>query len=119
MRGLEILEEELASWVAAEPAAAVDVYEAFLAGCYERAGEIDDSGGNFGEFVQERLGGWVRARQAEPVGEGVSELRIDHGPGHRVYFLQRGGEVIVLLVGGGKATQAKDAERAKELAKQV
>lgn len=55
-----------------------------------------------------------------PVGEGVSEMRIDYGPGYRVYFfLQRGAEVVILLVGGGKATQAKDIERAKELAKQV
>ncbi len=55
----------------------------------------------------------------KPVGDGVSEMRIDHGPGYRVYLLQRGGEVIILLAGGGKAMQAKDIERAKELAKQV
>ena len=55
----------------------------------------------------------------KPVGEGVSEMRIDHGPGYRVCFLQRGTEVVILLVGGGKSTQAKDIERAKELAKQV
>ena len=54
-----------------------------------------------------------------PVGEGVSEMRIDFGPGYRLYFLQRGSEVIILLVGGGKATQAKDIEMAKRLAKQV
>ncbi len=54
-----------------------------------------------------------------PVGEGVSEMRIDYGPGYRVYFVQRGTEVVILLVGGGKATQAKDIARAKELAKQV
>ncbi len=46
-------------------------------------------------------------------------MRIDYGPGYRVYFLQRGSEVVILLVGGGKATQAKDIESAKELAKQV
>jgi putative addiction module killer protein len=55
----------------------------------------------------------------KPVGEGVSEMRIDYGPGYRVYFLKRGTEVVILLVGGGKATQAKDIARAKELAKQV
>lgn len=54
-----------------------------------------------------------------PVGGGVSEMRVDYGPGYRVYFLQRGAEVVILLVGGGKATQARDIERAKELAKQV
>ena len=55
----------------------------------------------------------------KPVGEGVSEMRIDYGPGYRIYFLQRGTEVVILLVGGGKSTQAKDIELAKELAKQV
>jgi len=55
----------------------------------------------------------------KPVGEGVSEMRVDYGPGYRVYFLPRGSEVVILLVGGGKATQAKDIERARELAKQV
>ncbi len=55
----------------------------------------------------------------KPVGEGVSEMRIDYGPGYRVYFLRRGSDVVILLVGGGKATQVKDIERAKELAKQV
>lgn len=55
----------------------------------------------------------------KPVGEGVSEMRIDYSPGYRLYFLQRGHEVIILLVGGGKATQAKDIELAKRLAKQV
>jgi putative addiction module killer protein len=53
------------------------------------------------------------------VGEGVSEMRIDYGPGYRLYFLRRGPEVVILLVGGGKATQAKDIELAKRLSKQV
>ena len=55
----------------------------------------------------------------KPVGEGISEMRIDYGPGYRVYFLQQGREVVILLVGGGKVTQAKDVELAKRLAKQV
>jgi putative addiction module killer protein len=54
-----------------------------------------------------------------PVGEGVSELRIDYGPGYRVYFVQRGQKLIVLLAGGDKRTQAKDIARAKELAQDV
>jgi putative addiction module killer protein len=54
-----------------------------------------------------------------PVGGGVSELRIDYGPGQRVYFVQRGLELTVLLAGGGKGSQAKDIEAAKALAKQV
>lgn len=51
-----------------------------------------------------------------PVGEGVSELRIDHGPGYRVYFVRRGAVVIVLLCGGDKRTQDRDIRIAKRLA---
>lgn len=54
----------------------------------------------------------------KPVGEGVSELRIDHGPGYRVYFLQRGVVLVVLLCGGDKRTQAADIADAKAIAKQ-
>ena len=52
----------------------------------------------------------------EPVGEGVSELRIHYGPGYRVYFVRRGNTLIILLCGGDKATQAKDIKSAKALA---
>jgi putative addiction module killer protein len=52
----------------------------------------------------------------EPVGEGVSELRIHYGPGYRVYFTRRGRTLIVLLCGGDKGTQTKDIKTAKELA---
>lgn len=52
----------------------------------------------------------------EPVGDGVSELRIHVGAGWRVYFAQRGGQIIVLLAGGSKRTQRSDIKRAKAMA---
>jgi len=53
---------------------------------------------------------------AKPVGSGVSEMRIDYGPGYRVYFIRRGAAIIVLLCGGDKTTQTADIKAAKELA---
>jgi putative addiction module killer protein len=55
----------------------------------------------------------------EPVGEGVSELRINYGPGYRVYFKKRGQELIILLAGGDKTTQAKDIKTALRLARNL
>ena len=50
-----------------------------------------------------------------PVGSGISEMRIDYGPGYRVYFSQRGSEIVILLCGGDKTTQTSDIEKAKRV----
>jgi putative addiction module killer protein len=56
---------------------------------------------------------------AEPVGEGVSELRIHYGPGYRAYFVQRGDVLVVMLCGGDKSSQVRDISRAKAMAREL
>jgi putative addiction module killer protein len=63
------------------------------------------SGGNFGD--------------SKPVGSGVSELRIDYGPGFRVYSTQRGQEIVIRLIGGNKSTQSEDIKVAKQIAQNL
>lgn len=55
----------------------------------------------------------------QPVGEGVSEARIFYGPGYRVYFVQRGAELIILLCGGDKKSQSRDIAKALKLARET
>ena len=53
------------------------------------------------------------------VGDGVSEMRIDHGPGYRVYFTRVGDAIVILLCGGDKSSQSRDIGQAKQLAKEI
>lgn len=57
--------------------------------------------------------------EVKPVGQGAPELRIDYGPGYRVYFIQQGETVIILLAGGDKKTQKRDIRTALELAQDL
>jgi len=89
-----------------------ETFDAWFAGLRDRQAarriqvRIDRAeGGNFGD--------------CEPVGEGVSEMRIHYGPGYRVYFTQRELEVVLLRAGGDKDSQAKDIKAAIELARQL
>ena len=56
---------------------------------------------------------------ARPVGSGVSELRIDYGPGYRVYYQQKGSRLIILLAGGDKSSRSRDIEEALMLSRQI
>jgi putative addiction module killer protein len=78
------------------------------------------------KLKDERLRGLIASRldrlafghsgDVEPVGQGISELRIHYGPGYRIYFCKRGRTTIVLLCAGDKSTQTKDIKKAKRLA---
>lgn len=59
------------------------------------------------------------AGDVRPVGEGISELRINYGPGYRVYYVQRGQEYVLLLCGGDKSSQDADINAAKKLAREL
>lgn len=66
-----------------------------------------------------RLAGEGHLGDVKSVGNGVSEMRVDVGPGYRLYYTRRGEVVIVLLVGGDKSSQARDIERAQRMAQEV
>jgi putative addiction module killer protein len=89
-----------------------DVFDEWFVGLADRSGKfrvqarIDRAElGNFGD--------------CGPVGEGVSEMRIHFGPGYRVYFVQRGIELVILLAGGDKSTQSSDIKTALKLAREL
>lgn len=56
--------------------------------------------------------------KSEPVGDGISEFKIDMGPGYRVYYIIHNKEILILLIGGDKSSQQKDINKAKEIAKE-
>ena len=74
--------------------------------------------------AQERIAQRIARVQAGLLGDakffdGIGELRIDHGPGYRLYFVQRGKVLIILLCGGDKGSQSRDIQRAKEIARDM
>ncbi len=89
-----------------------DVFKNWLA-------ELRDSNARARIAARIRRAGLGNFGDAEPVGEGVSEMRIHYGPGYRVYFVQAGKEIYVLLCGGDKSTQARDIAAAKDMAKEL
>ena len=85
-------------------------FDAWLVGLKDHVGKAmiakrirNAEAGNFGD--------------CEPVGEGISELRIHYGPGYRAYFTRRGNVVYFLLLGGDKSTQKRDIKRAQTMAR--
>lgn len=66
----------------------------------------------------ERLG-LGNAGDVKPIGQGISEMRLTHGPGYRIYYKQTDKTIVVLLCGGDKSSQEKDIKRAKEIAAQL
>ncbi len=89
-----------------------DVYAAWFAGLRDREARARIT-------VRIRRLSLGNPGDMKPVGSGVSEMRIDYGPGYRIYFVGRGDTVVVLLCGGDKRHQDRDIARALELAKEV
>ena len=93
VRGLEQTAAKIDTMVGSEPTRAEVLYESFLAGCYQKADDLDDSSGGFGQFVAELYGGWVKARQANGADpdETVSRLlsRMDDDPYGFCYHLEK------------------------------
>lgn len=90
------------------PVVVTEVYADWINGLRDRAGAQRI----IARILRLQLG---NPGDVAPVGEGVSELRLMFGPGYRVYYAMSGSELIVLLAGGDKSTQARDIEQAKDL----
>ncbi len=108
---LEEVEREVAKLVETEPGKAVALHEAFLAGCHEKAEEIDDSSGSFGQFVGELFCGWVKARQAADANREETATRlldwIEYDPYGFCYRLEK--DLAAVLDKGGRAALVEQA----------
>jgi hypothetical protein len=121
---LEEVRGQIERLVRTDPERAVGLYQTFLAGCYEKAEELDDSGGNFGMFVESLYCAWIKARQA--AGSNVDETarllldRMEHDPYGFAYNLER--EAVKMMNKDGLAAferQVKARFDAKNAAEQA
>lgn len=80
---------------------------------------LKDSRARFRIHQRIRRLGLGNPGDVKPIGEGCSEMRIDYGPGYRLYYKDTGREIIILLCGGNKTTQEADIEKAKNIAREV
>lgn len=96
------------------------MFEILLSDLFKRwLHDLRDAQGKASILRRIRSAGFGNLGDVEPVGDGISELRIHTGPGYRVYFTRRGKSLILLLVGGDKSSQKKDIKRAREMAKSL
>ncbi|HWX02016.1 type II toxin-antitoxin system RelE/ParE family toxin [Collimonas sp.] len=96
------------------------MFEILLSDLFKRwLHDLRDAQGKASILRRIRSAGFGNLGDVEPVGDGISELRIHTGPGYRVYFTRRGKSLILLLMGGDKSSQKKDIKRAREMAKSL
>lgn len=121
VRDLEEVERKVARLVETEPARAATVYEVFLAGCYEKVEELDDSSGSFGMFVTELFCGWIRARQAADADPGETAARLlawmDDDPYGFCYKFEH--DVVKVLDKAGRAALTEQVRAQFEQASQA